>query len=284
MSAPIRKPLSPTRPESIEACYMVQLHLRRSLLDQRSTIRSSASRDLAAHMLLHLESPAECWTLAAQWMRQSFACTRVDIGLGNPLDRWYAPGFAEAVSFDVEIGSVKGHRVSNRDAGVRQLWGSANAIIFDDTASDARFGTDLRQWFHQHGARCKVARRLDYQGKPLALACIDWFTPHDSCHEKMAEDFDNLCREVLGPILAGTTELLELERNSSEQGEGLSRLTISELAVARLAAYGLRYKEIASRLDRSFSTIDHQLRSIRAKLGVTNHAGMVGALVKHLKD
>ncbi len=43
----------------------------------------------------------------------------------------------------------------------------------------------------------------------------------------------------------------------------LATLTASELEVARLVAKGMSYKAIARVRDRSLSTIDHQLRSIR---------------------
>ena len=56
------------------------------------------------------------------------------------------------------------------------------------------------------------------------------------------------------------------------------QLTPAERRVAELAATGMSYKEIARRLDRSFSTIDHQLRSVRRKLG----ARSAGRLVRKL--
>jgi len=58
----------------------------------------------------------------------------------------------------------------------------------------------------------------------------------------------------------------------------LSSLTPAERRVARLAATGMSYKEIARHLQRSFSTIDHQMRSIRAKLGVASTGRLVRML------
>ena len=54
------------------------------------------------------------------------------------------------------------------------------------------------------------------------------------------------------------------------------------LEVARLVATGLSYKEVARRLDRSFSTVDHQLRSIRDKLGARSTARLVHLLNERL--
>jgi len=48
--------------------------------------------------------------------------------------------------------------------------------------------------------------------------------------------------------------------------------------VVRLAVNGLSYKEIARQLNRSFSTVDHQLRSARSKLGVSSTARLVNLM------
>jgi DNA-binding NarL/FixJ family response regulator len=59
---------------------------------------------------------------------------------------------------------------------------------------------------------------------------------------------------------------------ADETPDGLRCLTPAERSVVRLVAEGLSYKEIARKLERSFSTVDHQLRSIRAKLGAASTA------------
>ena len=58
----------------------------------------------------------------------------------------------------------------------------------------------------------------------------------------------------------------------------LRDLTPAERRVAELAATGMSYKEIARRLNRSFSTIDHQLRSVRSKLGTRSAGRLVHLL------
>ena len=61
---------------------------------------------------------------------------------------------------------------------------------------------------------------------------------------------------------------------------GLATLTASEIEVARLVAKGLSYKEIARIRRRSFSTIDHQLRSIRQKTGASSTSALVSLLAR----
>ena len=55
-------------------------------------------------------------------------------------------------------------------------------------------------------------------------------------------------------------------------------LTPADWRVARLIAIGLSYKEVARQLDRSLSTVDHHLRSIRDKLGPRSTARLVHLL------
>jgi DNA-binding NarL/FixJ family response regulator len=77
--------------------------------------------------------------------------------------------------------------------------------------------------------------------------------------------------------LAG--DMLSATRSThDETTEPFRILTAAERAVARLAVDGLSYKEIARRLDRSVSTVDHQLRSARSKLGVRSTARLVNLM------
>ena len=90
-----------------------------------------------------------------------------------------------------------------------------------------------------------------------------------------------LANAALGPLL-GAANQFALERSERPSprdcSTSLAALTPAELKVAKLVAGGMSYKEIARELDRSFSTIDHQLRSIREKLGKRSTARLVHVL------
>ncbi len=104
------------------------------------------------------------------------------------------------------------------------------------------------------------------------------------------EHFESVVGEVLGPILLAAHELAAMRAAASRaeseagdcaadgEGRGLVMLTPAELKVAWLAASGLPYKLIADRLNKSFSTVDHQLRSIRQKLRVRTYAELAAVL------
>jgi len=61
-------------------------------------------------------------------------------------------------------------------------------------------------------------------------------------------------------------------------------LTPAELRVAQLVVAGLSYKEIARQLDKSRSTVDHQLRSMRAKIGVHSMSMLVRELARRMPE
>jgi DNA-binding NarL/FixJ family response regulator len=97
----------------------------------------------------------------------------------------------------------------------------------------------------------------------------------------------------LSPIIAVAKEIADLNHegwhrhwNSNYvsrpalKPDFLAKLTSSEIDIARLVAKGLSYKEIARIRGRSFSTIDHQLRSIRQKTGMSSTSALVSLLAK----
>jgi DNA-binding NarL/FixJ family response regulator len=60
--------------------------------------------------------------------------------------------------------------------------------------------------------------------------------------------------------------------------ERLRALSAAEMRVCKLVSHGMSYKEIAFSIDRSFSTVDHHLRSIREKLQVRSTIQLVKML------
>lgn len=94
---------------------------------------------------------------------------------------------------------------------------------------------------------------------------------------------------MLGPVIAVSKAIDDhahrRERAKSDspvaaEGISVATLTASEIEVARLVAKGLSYKEIAQLRGRSFSTVDHQLRSIRQKIGVSSTSALVSLLAR----
>ena len=107
--------------------FGAQRQLRAHLLDSPN-IRHKPARDLAAHMLLHLDDVSACWNVATQWLRSQLDCQRVDTGFGRPEDKEYFPGFAEAKTIDYDVPSFGGFAVDNRDPIMRAMWAEPDQL------------------------------------------------------------------------------------------------------------------------------------------------------------
>jgi DNA-binding CsgD family transcriptional regulator len=160
-------------------------------------------------------------------------------------------------------------------------------VAYQKSADDCRLSQSLRNALASAGIRSKLAVALRDRGHDVGLLCLDssreevWSA--DAC-----ETVDRLAREVIGPVLGASLELSGQGGFLASTAAGTTThlsafsLTPAELRVAELVLAGLSYKEIARKLDRSCSTIDHQLRSMRDKFGVNSTAKLVHALSSQL--
>jgi DNA-binding CsgD family transcriptional regulator len=264
-----------------------QRHLRAALLD-RPAVRYRPARDLAAHMLLHLDDLAGCWAIATRWLQLELACHRVDTGFGSASARDYSPGFAEAKASDHDVPSFAGRPVDNLDDMMQAMWRVDRPLVYADIKQDGRVSLRMRQRMSGARTRSKMAWALRVPQGSFGLICADW-TEHPVPQTSTIYDcFEQTVADVLSPIIFVGKSLspalpaggdpARLSGVGDQGGSALSRLTPSEIDVARLVATGLSYKEIARQRGRSFSTIDHQLRSIREKTGASSTAALIHLL------
>jgi len=270
-----------------------QRRLRSALLDG-PTIRHAPARDLAAHMLLSIDDLTACWSIATSWLQSELKCHRVDAGFGAARERDYFPGLAEARNSDYDVPSFGGGSVFNRDPVMQAMWFGSRPIILADIKQDRRVSPYLRRRISGARTKSKFGWALRSSAGSYGLICADW-TEHFAPEESGLYDcFEHTVADVLGPIIAaakqidgqdaGVNSAEPASRQSApaveEASTTLDGLTASELDIAKLVAQGLSYKEIARIRDRSFSTIDHQLRSIRQKTGVSSTAALISFLAK----
>ena len=256
-----------------EHLVAAQRELRTRLLD-RGHVTWQPARDLAARLLLHLEDPQFCWQFAAQWLRDSLDADRVDGGFAGPEHHVYRPQ-AEARRATREVPSMLGASIDGTDRGLRFVWSAGHAVVFCDVEQDQRLGAGLREGLLASGMRNTIATALVHQGAPLGLLCADWMERRVDDSDCRWERFNEVACVVLSPILGAARRL-------GSEPALLQQLTPAERRVAQLVAAGLSYKEIARRLDRSLSTIDHQLRSVRRKLGARSTSRLVSMLADQL--
>lgn len=258
------------------------LHIK--LLRKRNAISWPKARDLAAQSLLLLDDAEQCWQFATDWLQSAFDAERVDGGRGTPNETFYRPAQAESLSTRAPILSMRPLRVDNRDRGVNELWRSPNPMVYTDISQEARFQPSLRQALITVGVTSKVAVALRNGTRPFGLLCMDRVVSARPWAARQYDSFQSVVHDVLEPVLAAAETLgrdtppAKTDALNSTYSSLLARLTPAECKVARLAAAGKSYKEIARQLDRAFSTIDHQLRSIRRKLSVHSHTQLASLL------
>ncbi len=259
-----------------ENLIAAQRELRRNLLDRPGAIRWRPARDLAAHLLLHLDAADECWRVAAEWLREAFDADRVDCGFGRPEDACYRPK-VEALRRDRDVPSVIGLAIDATDRGMQALWQAQGVMVLLDVEQERSLEHAARAQLLRIGTRVKMAAPITDRTGPLGLVCVDWMDSTDPARNERCAHFDEVATVVLGPVMGISQRMAGGTRRATRPTDDealdlFDSLTPAERTVVQFAVDGLSYKEIARRLDRSFFTIDHQLRSARSKLGVNSTA------------
>ena len=245
-------------------------------------------------MLLRLDDLPGCWSIATNWLRAELACQRVDTGFGVREARDYFPGFAQAKDANYDVPSFGGRAVDNRDAAMQAMWLDPRPVVFADIKQDSRVTMRLRQRMAGARTKSKFAWALRTERGSYGLICADWTEHYAPWESGLYDCFEQTVADVLSPIIAVAKEIADQDP-ASWNGKGsypltftmglsapgpLATLTSSEIEVARLVAKGLSYKQIARIRRRSFSTIDHQLRSIRQKTGASSTSALVSLLAR----
>lgn len=262
-----------------------QRRLRGSLLDTRQSAVQTppGATDLAAHLLLYLDDADRCWQLILQWMRGTLDADRVDGGYASPLLVYRPSG--ESVREGLPPPLPADLAFAPAEPSLRTVWSSAGVVVFGDVAQDARFAPGTREQLLAMGTRAKLAIALRDGDTPVGLMCCNWNNERRRWKPDLSRQVGELAGLFLSPILAAAASLRGNEDEEGAPAAGadshadlLARLTPGELAVAQLVVTGMSYKEIAARLNRSFSTVDHRLRTIREKSGARSTARMVAIL------
>lgn len=263
-----------------EALVSLQRALRDRVL--KAGHLQGEERGIAAEMLLHLDEPAACWSVGAGWLMAQTGADRVDGGFSSAADREYMPQM-ERRREDVDVPSVLGAVFDARTEAIRVVWRAQHAVVYQDVQEDRRIGEPVRSGLLAVGARSKVAVAVRDRGRDVGLLCVDSGRPFAWSSDHY-ERIDRVAREVIGPVLGAARDLADAAGRQLPPGlplrPGCGGLTSAELRVAQLVLAGCSYKEIALKLDRSCATIDHQLRSMRQKLGVNSTAKLMRELAR----
>lgn len=238
-------------------------------------------RGIAAEMMLHLDDPATCWAVCANWLMALTDADRVDGGFASATDRVYTPWMEQRREGD-ELPSVLGAVFDARAEAIRSVWRARHAVVYQDVLGDGRIDEPVRSGLLAAGTRSKIAVAVRDFDRDIGLLCLDSGRPH-AWRPHHYERIDRVAREVIGPVLGTVRDLADAAVHQIVPGRPPMPgcpLTSAEQRVAQLVLAGYSYKEIARRLNRSCSTIDHQLRSMRQKLGVNSTAKLMCELAR----
>lgn len=244
-------------------------------------------------MLLFIDDSKRCSAIAVDWIRSGLGCSRVDTGVGYASDATYLPGYAESRDPNAAVLTYAGSHVNNVAGAMQLMWMAEHPIVFRDVAADSRFDRGLHDMLVNAGTTSKMAAPIAFRGKSIGLICADWVGRPIPNSSALHEHYESVVGDVLGPILLGSHELAALRYSAGRpqssaaartEGQPHVHLTPAELKVAWLAASGLPYKVIADRLKKSYSTVDHQLQSIRRKLKVRTYAELAAVLASAEAD
>lgn len=281
----------------------LQRTLRRRLFEGPCALSWRPGRELLAQLLLYLDDQQACWRITAEWLRDILDADRVDAGFGGYV---IGPGrkrdyvvSAESQRTSEQLPSVAGHRFDANSPGIRSVWSGPGIAAISDVSQERSFDEELRTTLLSIGTSAKLALPISDFGRPIGMICADWKTSSPSWHGDVCQQVGELAKQALGPLFAGVATLTTdpsspqrmavsdlartLDAAPSLWTLSLTLLTPAEVRVARLISTGLSYKEVARELDRSLSTVDHQLRSIREKLGVRSTARLIHLLSDHFE-
>ena len=295
--------------------FRVQRVLRKRLFEGPAAIRWRPGRELAAQLLLYLDDPQACWRITTEWLRDTLDADRVDGGFGGFVGASGVPRdyvvLAEAQRQSMPLPSVIGLKFNAANPGIRAVWTDTDGVAaIADVSQERSFTADLRVALLTVGTAAKLALPVRDGVGPVGLICADWHHEAPRWDPEVCNQLSALAQGAVGPLLAAAAQL-ELDRRKNERAVhgdrstllridhlgdaasllltkdphpvghrhlSLAGLTPAEMKVALLVAKGLSYKEVARQLDRSLSTVDHQLRSLRDKLGVRSTARLVHSL------
>ncbi len=165
---------------------------------------------------------------------------------------------------------------------MQAMWHDARPLVYADIKQDNRVSQKMRSRMSGARTRSKFAWALRTDQGSYGLICADWTEHLVPTESGLYDCFEQTVADVLSPIIFVARDFVNGGAALPWPTQtGLASLTRSEAEVARLVARGLSYKEIARLRGRSFSTIDHQLRSIREKTGAVSTAALIHLLSRH---
>lgn len=241
--------------------------LRKEYLDSNKEC-GNRMLNCAAHMIIVIEDPKQLVQVGLEYLVNELNVCRADAGFATPSHKHYTP-ITEFRNSATSPPSITGLLLPNRHAAMQAIWQSSSPVVINDVAADDTL-KELKDVFLDAACRSMLLQKLDWEGEPIGIACIDYTVDSHVWSDQEIRFMHTFCSDFLGP-LAGISNYWfnpKLHNMFSKPSE-------SELIAIRLAAKGLTYKQIADQLSKSTRTIENQFRNARNRLNARNQTDLV---------
>ncbi|MEM8845273.1 MAG: LuxR C-terminal-related transcriptional regulator [Pseudomonadota bacterium] len=222
----------------------------------------------AAQMILYIDSPREVVRIGLQYLVSELSVCRADAGFATPSHLHYTP-IAEFCNSKTDPPSITGLIIPNQHNAMQTIWNSDKPIKYEKVKTNEALG-DLRQPLLDAGCRSMLLQKLTWEDEPIGIVCIDYTVSEHEWSNLEIDFMENFCANYLGPLAAISNYWFNPKMHSM-----FSKPTESELAAIRLAANGLSYKQIATKLSKSIRTVENQFRNARKRLGAKNQIELI---------
>lgn len=252
--------------------HLIQ-QLKAEVIDSNWNRLNVELKGVCAQMILEVENQTACWQVFTEGLRRFLSCDRIDAGPCTPMNNFYEP-IAQANTDRQTVMSVTGLQLPNQILSIQTLWSTHKPLVCDDIRNTRALEPELVSMLTASGTHSMVATAIFSEATPVGLVCMDYLNHSSQWEPSLTQEALRFVSEKASRILNATSQY----GPSTGLRPCVELLSPTEKLVAHLAGQGLGYKAIARERNVSVSTVDHQLRSIRHKLGVSSHAKLILAI------
>ena len=242
--------------------------LKKFFIDQNQEIECAGMLDCVAHMIISIESPQDTVKIALEFIGRTLSTCRADAGFATPTDREYSPlsAYSSAAS---QPPTLDDFVISNQHDSMQHVWQQSSPVIYEDVDNNPLL-EGVREPLIKIDCKSMMMQRLVWDGEPIGISCVDHTTHNHAWTDDEVAFMDQFCNSFFAP-LAGISNYW----HNPSLHQMFKKPSESELAAIKLAAQGLSYKQIASKLNKSVRTIDNQLQNARQRLNASNQIELI---------
>ena len=236
--------------------------LKRRFIDPHRSDTDARTLNAVARMVLEMESDDGVMAAGLEHLAETFRSDRVDAGFGSARQAIYRPSAEHRCSGAI---TMVNRDLPNRQASLQTVWRQGAPLAVHNVQRHPLVAS-MRDDLKSLGTEAMLIQRLSVSGQGIGIVCVDDLANARRWTRLEQRSIQVFCDRFFAP-------LLQLSRHTQAPHD--APITAAELAAVRCAAKGMRYKQIAAQLGKSVRTVEHQLRSARAKTGAANQVDLV---------